>query len=56
MIDSNKKICEEGMLNLHFDGSMSKEGSRAGIWIITPTNDVKMLSFKLYFECTKNLS
>ena len=34
---------------------MSKEGFREGIWIINPTNDVKMLIFKLYFRRANNV-
>ena len=28
----------------------------AGVWILSPTQDVKLLSFKLYFECTNNVA
>ena len=35
---------------------MSKESSRAGICIITPTKETKLLSFKHYFECTNNVA
>ena len=34
---------------------MSIIGVGAGAWILSPTHDVKLLSFKLYFECTNNV-
>ena len=34
---------------------MSIVGVGAGFWISSPTQDVKLLSFKLYFECTNNV-
>ena len=30
-------------------------GAKEGAWIISPTTDTKLLSFKLYFECTNNI-
>ena len=41
---------------MYFDGSISKEGVGAGIWIISPNRDLKVHSYKLKFECTNNLS
>jgi hypothetical protein len=35
---------------------MSKIRVRLGAWIISPTHDTKLLSFKLYFECTNNIA
>jgi ribonuclease HI len=35
---------------------MSRIGVGAGVWISSPTHDIKLLSFKLYFECTNNVS
>ena len=34
---------------------MSRVGVGAGALISSPTQDVKLLSFKLYFECTNNV-
>ena len=31
-------------------------GAREGAWITSPTNDTKLLSFKLHFECTNNIA
>ena len=40
---------------MYFDGSISKEGVGAGVWIITPDKYFKVYSFKLTFECTNNV-
>jgi len=40
---------------LYFDGANLKEGSRAGIVIISPTNEKFLLSYKLEFEATNNV-
>ena len=34
---------------------MSRIGAGVGVWILSPTQEVKLLSFKLYFECTNNV-
>ena len=34
---------------------MSRAGAGASAWISSLTHDVKLLSFKLYFECTNNV-
>ena len=36
---------------MYSDGSISKEGDGASIWIISPNRDYKVYSFKLTFEC-----
>ena len=41
---------------MYFDGSISKEGAGAGIWIISPNRDFKVYSYKLTFECTNNVA
>ena len=41
---------------MYFDGSICKEGTRAGIWIISPNRDFKVYSYKLTFECTNNVA
>ena len=38
-----------------FDGSISKEGVGAGVWIISPYREFMVYSFKLTFECTSNV-
>ena len=35
---------------------MSKIGEGAVVWILSPTQEVKLFSFKLYFECTNNVA
>lgn len=39
---------------LYFDGSSSREGSGAGVVLISPTDQVITLSFKLQFLTTNN--
>ena len=41
---------------MYFDGSISKEGVGAGVWIISPNIEFKVYSFKLNFECTNNVA
>jgi hypothetical protein len=41
---------------MYFDGSSSKEGSRAGILLISPSQEVITLSYKLEFETTNNIA
>jgi ribonuclease HI len=40
---------------MYFDGSSSKEGSRAGILLISPLEEVITLFYKLEFETTNNI-
>jgi ribonuclease HI len=40
---------------MYFDGSSSKEGSGAGILLISPSEEVITLSYKLDFEYTNNI-
>jgi ribonuclease HI len=40
---------------MYFDGSSSKEGSSAGILLISPLEEVITLSYKLEFETTNNI-
>ena len=40
----------------HFDGSATKIGAGAGVYIISPIRDFKALSYKLTFECTNNVA
>lgn len=39
---------------MYFDGASSKGGVGARIWIKSPSNESKVHSFKLAFECTNN--
>ena len=40
---------------MYFDGSITKEGAGAGIWIIYPNREFKVYSYRLNFECTNNV-
>ena len=40
---------------MYFDGSLSQEGSGAGILLISPSKEVTTLSYKLEFETTNNI-
>jgi ribonuclease HI len=40
---------------LYFDGASSKDGSRVGIVMISPTKEKILLSYKLEFEATNNV-
>ena len=40
---------------MYFDGSISKDGVGAGVWIISPNRDFKALSYILNFECMDNV-
>ena len=41
---------------MYFDGSVSKAGAGAGVYIISPTKDTKTYSHKLVFECSNNVA
>ena len=41
---------------MDFYGAMRKEGAGEGIWIRPPEGETKLLSYKLYFDCTKNVA
>ena len=47
---------DEGLWTMYFDGSISKEGASASIWIIYPNRDFKVYSYKLKFEFTNNVA
>ena len=51
-----QKHNDEGLWTMYFDGSISREGTGAGIWIISPNSNSKIYSFKLTFECTNNVA
>jgi ribonuclease HI len=40
---------------MYFDGSSSKEGFETGILLISPSQEVITLSYKLDFETTNNI-
>jgi hypothetical protein len=44
------------VLKMYFDGSSSKEGYGAGILLISPSEEVITLSYKLEFETTNNIA
>ena len=41
---------------MYFDGSSSREGSSAGIVLISPSNETITLSYKLEFQTTNNIT
>ena len=51
------QTCDEddGLWNMGFDGVVSKEGARVGVWIIPPKGTSKLCSFKLAFDYTNNV-
>ena len=52
-----EQISEEKQIwNLYFDGASSREGSGAGIVLISPTQRVVTLSYKLQFQTTNNIA
>ena len=50
------KLRDEGVWSMYFDGSISKEGVGASVWIIFLDRDFKVYSFKLTFECKNNVA
>ena len=46
----------EGLWTMYFDGSAAKIGVGAGVYIISPIQNFKALSYKLTFECTNNVA
>jgi ribonuclease HI len=50
MTSQQSKACK-----IYFDGSSSKEGSGAGILLISPSEEVIALSYKMEFETTNNI-
>ena len=41
---------------LHFDGAVGKDGARVGFCINGPDDENIICSYKLYFDCTNNVS
>ena len=46
----------EGQWIMYFDGSAAKIGAGASVYIISPIQDFKYLSYKLTFECMNNVA
>lgn len=46
---------KDGWWHMVFEGAVRKEGARAGIWVRPPEGEPKLLSYKLYFDCTNNV-
>ena len=40
---------------MYFDGSISKNGAGASVYIMSPIRDFKAIYYKLTFECTNNV-
>jgi hypothetical protein len=47
---------DDGMWHMHFDGSCSNEGNRAGIILISPVGKIHNFSYRLEFACTNNVT
>jgi ribonuclease HI len=43
------------MWNMSFDGAVSREGARAGVWSNPPRLATKLCYYKIAFECTNNM-
>jgi ribonuclease HI len=46
---------DDGMWHMHFDGSCSKKGNGADIIIYSPIGKIHNFSYRLEFDCTKNV-
>ena len=55
-LEAERKQMYEGLWKMYFDGSVSKVGVSAGVYIISPTEDTKTYSYKLVFECSNNVT
>ena len=51
-----QKQSAKGVWTMYFDGSITKEGVGAGVWIISRDREFTVYSFKLTFECTNNVA
>jgi ribonuclease HI len=47
---------DDGICNMHFDGSFSNDGNRAGIILISPIGIIHNFSYRLEFVCTNNVT
>jgi hypothetical protein len=55
-ITDQRNNTENEMWNMSFDGVVSREGARAGVWINPPKVGTKLCSYKLSFDCTNNMA
>ena len=46
----------EDWWHMSFDGLVSKGGVGDGVWIRPSNGEPKLLSYKLYFDCTNNIA
>jgi hypothetical protein len=47
---------DDGMWHMHFDGSCSNEGNRAGIILISLVGEIHNFSYRLEFSCMNNVT
>jgi ribonuclease HI len=47
---------DDGMWHMHFNGSCSNEGNRAGIILYSPVGKIHNFSYRLEFSCTNNVT
>ena len=55
----NAPLVEEpsdGWWHMSFDGAASKQVARAGIWIRPPMGEPRLLSYKINFKCSNNMT
>jgi len=46
---------EPTVWTLYFDGSKCSHGARACIILVSPTNELILMAYKLDFDCTNNM-
>jgi hypothetical protein len=51
-----KNDIEDGMWHMHFDGSCSNEGNKAGIILYSPVGKIHNFSYKLEFSFTNHVT
>jgi ribonuclease HI len=47
---------DDDLWHMHFDGSHSNKGNRAGIILVSPAGEIHNLSYRLEFACTNNVA
>jgi hypothetical protein len=47
---------EDGIWNMHFDGTCSNEGNGVGIVLHSPLGEFQKFSYRLEFACTNNMT
>jgi ribonuclease HI len=60
-VDDEKSALEQidlddGMWNMHFNGSCSNEGNKDGIILYSPVGKIHNFSYRLEFVCTNNVT